>query len=212
MSILFPGESSVLQKPEKLTFAQSGVTSVDPITKSGEISTVTITNYLPLSGGILIGDVTFASGTAPTTRTIAINPQTDTDGDGSSFVINSGEGNGVGEGGSVELIGGVGGATANGGLVNIKGGDAGTEAGDGGNVELMGGISTEGVNGKVLVTDPSSSLSAILDPSSITTANKTFTFPNNTGVIALETGASGSFTTVDLKTVTVVNGIITSIV
>jgi hypothetical protein len=211
MAIVFPGEISAPQKPESLTYAQSGVSSIDPITKSGEISTVTITNYLPLSGGIITGDITFASGESPTTRTIAINPQTDTDGDGNSFVINAGEGNGTGEGGSIELVGGVGGATANGGLVNIRGGDAGAEAGDGGNVELMGGISTEGVNGKVLITDPTNSLSAILDPSNITTDNKTFTFPDVSGTIALESGASGSFTTVDDKTVTVVNGIITSI-
>lgn len=52
---------------------------------------------------------------------------------------------------------------------------------------------------------------AIWDFSSLT-GDKTFTFPDATGTVALETGASGSFTSADGKTVTVVNGLITSIV
>jgi hypothetical protein len=52
---------------------------------------------------------------------------------------------------------------------------------------------------------------ANLDANSLTTT-QTFTFPDATGTIALETGASGSFTSADGKTVTVVNGLITSIV
>jgi len=52
---------------------------------------------------------------------------------------------------------------------------------------------------------------AIFDAGSITTSDKTLTLPDATGTFALQSSASGSFTTVDGKTVTVVNGIITSI-
>jgi hypothetical protein len=41
--------------------------------------------------------------------------------------------------------------------------------------------------------------------------NRIMTFPDASGTVALESGASGTFTTVDNKTVTVVNGIITEI-
>ncbi len=54
--------------------------------------------------------------------------------------------------------------------------------------------------------------SGILDFSSIAASAKTFTFPNTTGTVALETAASGTFISADAKTITVVNGIITSIV
>lgn len=52
----------------------------------------------------------------------------------------------------------------------------------------------------------------IFDFSNLSTSDKTFTFPNATGTIALQSAASGSFTTADGKTVSVTNGIITSIV
>lgn len=44
------------------------------------------------------------------------------------------------------------------------------------------------------------------------TADRVLTLPDADGIVALETSASDSFTTVDGKTVTVVNGLITSIV
>ena len=51
-----------------------------------------------------------------------------------------------------------------------------------------------------------------ITPGSAITADRTYTFPNASGTIALQSAASGSFTSVDGKTITVVNGIITSIV
>lgn len=47
---------------------------------------------------------------------------------------------------------------------------------------------------------------------SAATATRVWTLPNATGTIALQTAASGSFTSANGKTITVVNGIITSIV
>lgn len=44
------------------------------------------------------------------------------------------------------------------------------------------------------------------------TANRTYTFPNASGALALQSAASNTFTSNDGKTITVVNGIITSIV
>lgn len=47
---------------------------------------------------------------------------------------------------------------------------------------------------------------------SLATANRVYTFPDATGTVALKTAASGTFTSQDGKTVTVVDGLITSIV
>jgi len=46
---------------------------------------------------------------------------------------------------------------------------------------------------------------------SILSTNRTYIFPDADGTIALESGVSGSFTSADGKTITVVNGIITAI-
>lgn len=52
---------------------------------------------------------------------------------------------------------------------------------------------------------------AVLDASDITDS-RTWSFPDQSGTVALETAASGTFQSQDGKTVTVVNGLITSIV
>ena len=52
----------------------------------------------------------------------------------------------------------------------------------------------------------------IFDYSQINTSNKTYTLPNASGTVALENSVSGSFTTVDGKTITITNGMVTSIV
>jgi len=62
------------------------------------------------------------------------------------------------------------------------------------------------------IQDPTSNIRVIFDTSALTPGDKTFTFPDASGTLALETSANGSFTTADSKTVTVVNGIITSII
>ncbi len=66
---------------------------------------------------------------------------------------------------------------------------------------------------KVTFTKNSSGLKTTNLRQAVTpTANRTITLPDADGTIALQTAASGSFVSQDGKTVTVVNGIITSIV
>lgn len=65
--------------------------------------------------------------------------------------------------------------------------------------------------GFIHLSDGDDTNTLTLGPTNLT-GNHSQSFQNATGTIALETAASGTFTTVDLKTVTVVNGIITSIV
>jgi hypothetical protein len=66
---------------------------------------------------------------------------------------------------------------------------------------------------KITLTKNSSGLKTTNLRQAVTpTANRTITLPDADGTIALQTAASGSFVSQDGKTVTVVNGIITSIV
>lgn len=69
----------------------------------------------------------------------------------------------------------------------------------------------EMLGGHILHIKNIDAISAILQTQSLS-ADRTFTFPDTDGTFAMESAASDSFTTADLKTVTVVNGIITSIV
>lgn len=59
MAIKFPGEVIAPYKPETTDTTQLvGVGSVDPITKTGVINGITISDYLPLTGGTVEGDLT----------------------------------------------------------------------------------------------------------------------------------------------------------
>lgn len=64
----------------------------------------------------------------------------------------------------------------------------------------------------IALKDFTSGIGAILNTSSLTTSDKTFAFPDASGTIALQSVATGTFTTADAKLVTVTNGIIISIV
>ena len=69
------------------------------------------------------------------------------------------------------------------------------------------------IRGKTIgIFNNAQTVGAIFDATSIASTSKTFTLPNSSGTIALQSAASGTFTTADLKTVTVTNGIITSFV
>lgn len=98
-----------------------------------------------------------------------------------------------------------------GGNFQVNGGNAHAEGdGNGGNVELNGGeASGSGVGGKVKIAS-SGGWQANLDTDSLSAA-RNISFPDASGTIALETAVSGSFTTVDGKTVTIVNGVVTAI-
>lgn len=67
------------------------------------------------------------------------------------------------------------------------------------------------VGGNFEIKNNSSGFPAIFDLNALT-GNQSFSFPDATGIFALQAdGVSDTFTTVDGKTITVVNGIITSI-
>lgn len=114
-------------------------------------------------------------------------------GDGGQVTITAGDGgSSAGEGGDVNIVSGA--ATTYGaGNVNIYGGNS--DSGDAGSVFIHGGETVSGGDGKVVLGNPGkvyiqqegSSLHAILDASSITTENKTFTFPDTTGNIVVDT-------------------------
>lgn len=160
---------------------------------------------------------------------------------GSGVSIGSGFfGSGTWNSGSVEIFAGNVTNNGDGGQINLLSGPGGTTSGNGGNISLtaqgaQGGDSNggslflnSGVNAGAGTTgivrvnvplggffgiqaNPSADVAANLD-TSLLSDNRTYQFPDADGVLALETAASGSFTTADAKTITVVNGIITSIV
>ena len=130
-------------------------------------------------------------------------------GQGGDMSFGAGNGGATGIGGSAEFFGGNG---TTGGSVFFVGGQGEGVGGVGGSIEVTAGAAPDGTPGELRLLDPASGVGAVMDMSNITSANKDFSFPDQSGTLALETSASGSFTTVDGKTVTVVNGIITSIV
>lgn len=139
---------------------------------------------------------------------------------GGAFVLNGGNvSDGTGSGGGVSITGGSGGPTegqggsisltagsaqggdSNGGDVNITAGN-GTGAGDDGEIGFTAGNSqitirasdirlAPAVGASVQITDPSSNQHAILDTSILATTDKTFTFPNATGTLAVSAGGTG---------------------
>lgn len=127
------------------------------------------------------------------------------DTDGGPITIQSGDSTGANAGAPVSITGGLGGATAIGGQIYIQGGPGGLTSGkggpvniqggpavgtnsDGGNVIIVGGGGTgAGVNGFVKIGVPTTSDGAILSTSSLT-ADRTFTFLNNTGILDITTG------------------------
>lgn len=134
---------------------------------------------------------------------------------GNQFTIFSGNGDGSGSGGEIIVEAG------NGGVTNAKGGDVLLQAGlpggdaDGSNIILspsnLSGAGT--INGYVKVANPANGNAFVQLDVSLTTDLRTATFQDTSGIVAYTSpGVSGSFTTVDLKTVTVVDGIITSII
>ncbi len=86
------------------------------------------------------------------------------------------------DGGDFEIIAGSAGNTGAGGDATITAGDS--AASGGGNVVLRPGSGGTG-NGVTEIVDPTSDLAAIFDTSGITTANKTFAFPDASGTLAL---------------------------
>ncbi len=108
-------------------------------------------------------------------------------GGGGDVTMSAGMGGGSAAGGSAFVFGGPGGSTAgNGGLVRIQGGDATAGGSNGGSVDLIGGQPNGvGTKGLIRIKDGASTVFAILNTATLASTDKTFTFPNASGTIAL---------------------------
>jgi len=95
----------------------------------------------------------------------------------------------AGVGTTISLLGGT--STGDiGGSIAINGGDGGGTGGGGNVVITGGGVTGSGAKGKIFLFEPGLSFAGILDLSLIAASNKTFSFPNFSGAIALQTGAT----------------------
>lgn len=122
---------------------------------------------------------------------------------GADILIRTGNGFGTAAGGGVSFVSGTGGATGTGGLIELNAGSGGAISGAGGPIVFVAGsaqgtnssggdISFEagaktgsGTKGRLLFRDGGSTVNAIFDTASLATSDKTFTFPNSSGIFAL---------------------------
>lgn len=129
-------------------------------------------------------------------------------GSGGGYVMEAGSALGTGGGGNVNITAGGGGATSgSGGFISITGGSGQGGNSNGGSVQFIpGSPSGSGTPGIFQLGDPQSGKFAILATTSLL-ANRTFTFPDASGTLALTSslpvGANPTGTGVDT---TVVNG------
>ncbi len=131
---------------------------------------------------------------------------------GGAFTVQGGTGGGTARGGDITLQGGTGGGTAGpGGDTLIKAGNGGAGNGNGGDLILVGGDANgSGTDGTVKIRKVGTALEAILDPNSIASTDKTFTFPNATGTLVLnDNSAALTGKTYNGLTVTTTTGTLT---
>lgn len=139
---------------------------------------------------------------------------------GCSMTITGVQGVGTGAGGSMTIASGYGGATGIGGAISITAGYGGATSGAGGNISIISGNGSagnsngggltlsagaktgSGTNGELILTQDdklfqfstsSFAIKGILDFASVATSDKTFTFPNTTGTIALTANKLSAF-------------------
>ena len=128
---------------------------------------------------------------------------------GGHFRFDGGLGLTTGQGGNVDFDAGDGGVDGDGGHVLIAAGNGGINSGSGGDVQFAAGTAAGGNNngGNILFTpgqksgagidgtfgiqDPVSGFFATLLTSSISTSNKTYTFPDSSGTFALVSDLAG---------------------
>lgn len=137
------------------------------------------------------------------------NSSSNTNTQGGSITVSAGFGTGNQAGGAISIVGGIGGSSngaggnaslagGSGGNTNSNGGDvfvaggASKGTGIGGDVILTAGSNQSGTDGVVKIEDPTSGIFAKFNTSSLASSDKTFTFPNQTGVIATITSGSGA--------------------
>lgn len=116
----------------------------------------------------------------------------DTGADGGGFNLAGGDGGSGGSGGAFTLYGGRGNGTGDGGAATLSGGTA-NGSGNGGDITIRGGsVGGAGTRGNVLLQGAAyklmnltTSKNALFDFSNIATTDKTFTFPNASGTVAV---------------------------
>lgn len=119
--------------------------------------------------------------------TLHAEHQTVSNTDGLGLDVAGGNGNGTGNGGTMVIGGGLGGSVSgNGGNSVLRGGSAIAGNSNGGDAIIAAGIkSGSGVDGKVKIQNQNTNINAILDISQVISSDKTFTFPNQSGTLAL---------------------------
>lgn len=157
-------------------------------------------NYDGTANKLIIGNGTAGNGTLAVAN--IVGPVATS---GRAISIQGGSGTSGGQGGDATLRGGTGtGAAGNaGGRTVVQGGTGDTGDGTGGNVEIYGGTAGasnanggdigfqagaktgSGTNGKIWFKDPSAFLTKGFFDFSALTSSRTFTFPDNTGTLAL---------------------------
>ncbi len=136
---------------------------------------------------------------------------TTADTNGGSLNLQSGNGKGTGGGGAVTLIAGEGDVSGEGGSVRLEAGEGGASGGDGGDIIITAGAANggngnggdvvlepnakdgSGTQGATRILNPLNGIYGVLQMSSLASTDKTFTFPNQSGTIALVGGGSSQW-------------------
>lgn len=169
---------------------------------------------LGLGDGAIVqgaGSVSLQSGGDGGQISISAANGTSSNSNGGNFAFNTGAGTGAGAGGNGVFQASDGGDTGNGGEMNFNGGNSGTQSGNGGLIQFAGGNAmgsvgnggdltfapgnkaSSGTVGHIIFVDPSN-IKAIIDTSALASSDKTFTYPNTSGTLALTSNfASGTY-------------------
>ncbi len=132
-------------------------------------------------------DIIFGGGQTNTGHIYGQNAPNGSLRDGSTIHIQAGVGDSSIRGGHVRVVGGSGGSSGGqGGDVVIQGGTAGGTNANGGNLEFRAGLKNgTGSYGEYKFYDPTQTYAGIFNFSSLTSTNRTYSFPNTAGTFGL---------------------------
>ena len=207
-----PSKNAVYDKIETLSAPDlSGLVPYTGATGNVDLGTYalysntirTLDSATPDSMSIFSGNATSGNNTGGDFTAYSGNG--DGSGNGGAFYFNSGTGGDTGNAGAIDLTAGNGGATSgNGGTITLLAGNA-QASGNGGNIKLQAGVKGgAGTDGVVEITDPNSAANAILDTATLT-GDQTFTFPDQSGTLALTSDIGGGSTVVTMSGSQVIN-------
>ncbi len=136
---------------------------------------------------------------------LIVEDQTTPGTDGSGFYFQAGEGNTTGDGGRLRLYAGDGGLTGNGGDILFDAGDGGSNGDfDGGDITLSSGLQSGAgsrgiidLRGFVRITY---GVSAIFDLSLLDVTDRTYSFPDASGTLALTSDLAVKATGAEINT------------